>query len=116
MIEKDPVLRIRHILIRLLVDNPPFEKARYHKNDKKDLVERLWSLMNSEFWYDGRLRCDIVDLYAKLYGRKRPMAVPIPEMAAMKQKPYAVESSKKSDESKSGSYRIPKRSETPKKV
>lgn len=113
IIEKDPVPRIRHILIRLLVNNPPFEKARHHRNDKKELVERLWSLMNSAFWYDSRLRCDIVDLYAKLFGRKRPVAVPIPELATMKQRPYAVESNRKGD-SKSDSYRIPKKSEKPK--
>ena len=37
-----------------------------------------------QFWYDSRLRCDIVDLYFKLYGRKRPHAVPIPELAMLK--------------------------------
>ena len=111
MIENDPVPRIRHILIRLLVSTPPFERAKHHKNDKEELVDRLWSLMNSKFWYDGRLRCDIVDLYAKLYGRKRPVAVPIPEMAALKQKSYTVETNKKSENTKSDSYRIPKRSE-----
>merc|ERR1712110_261436 len=111
MIENDPVPRIRHILIRLLVSTPPFERAKHHKNDKEELVDRLWSLMNSKFWYDGRLRCDIVDLYAKLYGRKRPVAVPIPALAALKQKSYTVETNKKSENTKSDSYRIPKRSE-----
>ena len=114
MIENDPVPRIRHILIRLLVDTPPFEKAKHHNNDKKDLIERLWSLMNGTFWYDSRLRCDIVDLYAKLYGRKRPVAMPLPEFTSMKQKPYNLDSNKKTETSKSDSYRIPKKSEKPK--
>ena len=39
------------------------------RNNKKDLVERLWSVINSKFWYDSRLRCDMVDLYYTLYGR-----------------------------------------------
>ena len=115
MIEKDPVPRIRHILIRLLVDKPPFEKAQHHRNDRKELVERLWSLMNSGFWYDSRLRCDIVDLYAKLYGRKRPVAFPIPELAIIKQQSYMIDSNKKQEKSnKSEGYKIPKKSEKPK--
>ena len=44
-----------------------------------------WHLINysSDFWYDSRLRCDVVDLYFKLYGRKRPHAVPIAELAML---------------------------------
>ena len=44
-----------------------------------------WYLINysSDFWYDSRLRCDVVDLYFKLYGRKRPHAVPIAELAML---------------------------------
>ena len=38
---------------------------------------------SSDFWYDSRLRCDVVDLYFKLYGRKRPHAVPIAELAML---------------------------------
>ena len=39
---------------------------------------------SSGFWYDSRLRCDVADLYFKLYGRKRPHAVPIPELAMLR--------------------------------
>ena len=35
-------------------------------------MERLWSMVNSRFWYDSRLRCDMVDLYYTLYGRRKP--------------------------------------------
>merc|ERR1711864_42092 len=31
----------------------------------------------------GRLRCDIVDLYYTLYGRRRPPSLPLPELAAL---------------------------------
>lgn len=41
--EIDP--RARHSLVRLLIDNPPFERARLHKLDKEELVERIWGSM-----------------------------------------------------------------------
>lgn len=33
--------------------------------------------------HDTRLRCDLVDLYYKLYGSKRPTCLPIPELAGV---------------------------------
>ncbi|KAJ8890498.1 hypothetical protein PR048_010007 [Dryococelus australis] len=33
--------------------------------------------------YDSRLRCDIVDLYYTLYGTRRPVCLPVPEVAAI---------------------------------
>ncbi len=45
MVEKDPVPYIRHKIIRLLVDNPPFKRNEGHRNDKPELAERLWHLM-----------------------------------------------------------------------
>ena len=39
---------------------------------------------SSGFWYDSRLRCDVVDLYYELYGRKKPVSVPLPELAALR--------------------------------
>jgi len=83
LIEKDPVPSIRHKAVRLLIKTPPFEKGRHHRNDSYKLVERLWCLINSQFWYDSRLRCDIVDLYYTLYGRRRPPSLPAPELAAL---------------------------------
>eukprot|EP00092_Neocalanus_flemingeri_P004145 GFUD01004459.1.p1 GENE.GFUD01004459.1~~GFUD01004459.1.p1 ORF type:complete len:1158 (-),score=326.72 GFUD01004459.1:100-3573(-) len=83
LIEKDPVPFIRHKAVRLLIKTPPFEKGRHHRNDSYKLVERLWGLINSQFWYDSRLRCDIVDLYYTLYGKRRPPSLPMPELAAL---------------------------------
>jgi len=83
LVEKDPVPSIRHKAVRLLIKTPPFEKGRHHRNDSYKLVERLWCLINSQFWYDSRLRCDIVDLYFTLYGRRRPPSLPAPELAAL---------------------------------
>lgn len=37
--------------------------------------------------HDARLRCDLVDLYYKLYGSKRPTCLPIPELAAIMKPP-----------------------------
>jgi hypothetical protein len=31
--------------LKLLVDNPPFERNRGHRNDTPELVDRLWRLM-----------------------------------------------------------------------
>lgn len=39
--------------------------------------------MNSLLSNDARLRCDFVDLYYTLYGSKRPICVPLPEIQAM---------------------------------
>lgn len=44
--------------------------------------------------HDARLRCDLVDLYYKLYGIKRPTCLPIPELVDIL-KPYKCEESKK---------------------
>ena len=83
LIENDPVPRIRHMAARCLVQTPPFERGRHHRNDRPELVERLWNMINSGFWYDSRLRCDCVDLYYTLYGRRRPPTMPMPELAAL---------------------------------
>ena len=45
LIETDPNPYVRHKLLRMLVDNPPFDKNRDHRNDTHALVERLWKLM-----------------------------------------------------------------------
>lgn len=33
--------------------------------------------------HDTRLRCDLVDLYYTLYGTRRPVCLPIPELAGI---------------------------------
>lgn len=33
--------------------------------------------------HDTRLRCDLVDLYYTLYGIRRPMCLPVPELAGI---------------------------------
>ncbi len=33
--------------------------------------------------HDTRLRCDLVDVYYTLYGSKRPVCLPIPELAGL---------------------------------
>ncbi len=39
-----------------MIKTPPFERGRNHRNDRPELVERLWGMINSKFWYDSRLR------------------------------------------------------------
>lgn len=81
---------VRHRLVRLLVDHPPFERAHKHTLDKPDLVETVWALINNELSHDAKLRCDWVDFYYTLYGSKRPLCLPIKELE-MLFKPKKVE-------------------------
>lgn len=41
--------------------------------------------------HDSKMRCNFIDLYFALYGKKRPVCLPIPELAALL-KPQRVES------------------------
>lgn len=45
MTENDPHPGIRHKLIRLLIENPPFDKYQKHSLDQPALVDRLWNLL-----------------------------------------------------------------------
>jgi len=45
MAEMDPHPGVRHRLIRLMVKNPPFEKAHKHRLDQPNLVHRIWNSM-----------------------------------------------------------------------
>nr|XP_050858954.1 transcription initiation factor TFIID subunit 2 isoform X2 [Vespula vulgaris] len=81
MAETDPHPGVRHRLVRLMVENPPFEKVQKHHLDKPELVDRIWNLINGMLSHDAKLRCDLVDLYYTLYGTKRPVCLPIPELA-----------------------------------
>ncbi|GAV02603.1 hypothetical protein RvY_13145 [Ramazzottius varieornatus] len=73
---------VRHGVLRHLIEKPPFTIENAKPEDcalsSVDLVERLWNWMNSAEPYDSRIRCDLVDLYYRLYGRKRPAPVPMP--------------------------------------
>ncbi|XP_055350566.1 transcription initiation factor TFIID subunit 2-like [Paramacrobiotus metropolitanus] len=75
---------MRHKILRLMISNPPFTADAAKPEDcalsSENLVERLWKWMNNETPYDARLRCDIVDLYNVLYGKRRPACVPIPDL------------------------------------
>ena len=39
-----------------MIKTPPFERGRNHRNDRPELVERLWGMINNKFWYDSKLR------------------------------------------------------------
>lgn len=45
MIEMDPHPGVRHRLVRLMVENPPFERAHKHRLDRPELVDRIWNLI-----------------------------------------------------------------------
>ncbi|ESP05566.1 hypothetical protein LOTGIDRAFT_228096 [Lottia gigantea] len=79
LVETDKDTVIRHKVLMLLVDNPPFKKGDSNSLNTMELVDRLWILMNSTLCCDSRLRCGVADFYYILYGRTRPSCVPIPE-------------------------------------
>lgn len=47
-IENDPDPGLRYKLVRMLVLNPPFERAHRHRLDIPDLVERIWTNIKYE--------------------------------------------------------------------
>lgn len=83
LIENDPDPGLRHKLADIIVKNPPFKRAHRSKLDIPDLVERIWTNVNGMLSHDTRLRCDLVDLYYTLYGTRRPLCIPLPELSGL---------------------------------
>jgi transcription initiation factor TFIID subunit 2 len=83
ILENDPDPGLRHKLAELIISNPPFKRAHRERLDIPDLVERIWTNINGMLSHDTRLRCDLVDVYYTLYGSRRPVCLPIPELAGM---------------------------------
>ncbi|XP_031349697.1 transcription initiation factor TFIID subunit 2 [Photinus pyralis] len=100
IVENDPDPGVRHKLVGLLIQHPPFERAHRQRLDIPELVERIWGTINGMLSHDTRLRCDLVDLYFVLYGTRRPTCLPNPETEAL-YKPQ-----------KQSSYGEPKRTKT----
>lgn len=90
LLENDPDSEVRHQLLRMLAENPPFERGKLHRLNRSDLREKIWSNMNSKMSHDTRLRCDYVDVYYALYGVKEAPSIKNPELAALYQ-PQKVE-------------------------
>lgn len=82
LITEDPIPAMRFYILQRLFHNPPFTKKDSQQNllNTEELVEKLWTLMNSTFSYDSKLRCAVVDLYYVFYGRTRPTCLPKPEV------------------------------------
>ncbi|CAH1119125.1 unnamed protein product [Phaedon cochleariae] len=83
ILENDPDPGLKHKLANLLIKHPPFKRAHRGKLDIPELVERLWTNINCMLSHDSRLRCDLVDLYYTLYGTKRPVCIPLLELAGI---------------------------------
>jgi len=75
---------VQHSILRQLIEKPPFTREAAKPEDcalsTTALVERLWVWISTGAPHDARIRCDLVDLYHTLYGRKRPGPVPIPDL------------------------------------
>lgn len=84
IVENDNDPEVRHQLLRMLAENPPFEKGgKSHRLNRHDLRERIWTNMNSKMSHDTRLRCGLVDVYYSLYGTREPPVIKNPELAAL---------------------------------
>ncbi|ENN80134.1 hypothetical protein YQE_03442, partial [Dendroctonus ponderosae] len=83
IVETDPDPGLRHKLALILVKNPPFKRAHRSKLDVPELVERIWGNINGMLSHDTRIRCDLVDLYYTLYGNRRPICIPLPELSGL---------------------------------
>jgi transcription initiation factor TFIID subunit 2 len=83
LLDNDPDPRARNSLARLLIENPPFERAVRHRLDREELAMRIWRNINSNLSHNTRLRCNMVDIYYALYGVKAPCCLPNPETASL---------------------------------
>lgn len=45
MAETDPDPFMKHNLLQLLIENPPFLRAHHHILDREELVEKLWNII-----------------------------------------------------------------------
>lgn len=43
--ETDKHPGVRHRLLRIMIDNPPFKRNTQHPLDKPELADRIWNLM-----------------------------------------------------------------------
>ncbi|CAD5112196.1 DgyrCDS1430 [Dimorphilus gyrociliatus] len=78
LIDRDDEPYITHRLAEILIEKPPFTKdIESCPLSSEEIVDKLWNMMNCKFHYDSRLRCDVVDLYHKLFGRRRPACLPM---------------------------------------
>ncbi|XP_054712299.1 LOW QUALITY PROTEIN: transcription initiation factor TFIID subunit 2-like [Uloborus diversus] len=83
LVENDPVPAIQYHVLRMLTEKPPFTGSDPNPLNSEDLVERLWKLMTCGTACDSLMRCAVMDLYHTLYGRKRPSALPAPELGVV---------------------------------
>jgi len=65
--ENDPEPAVRYQLIRMLVENPPFERAHKHKLDKEELAERLWNLIKLVTLYAAGGRASFISGHVVLF-------------------------------------------------
>lgn len=84
LVEFDPVSSFRYDVLRLLTENPPItNKDANNLLNTEEIVDKIWSLMNSTLAFDTRLRSACVDMYHAFYGRQRPACVPKPELSVV---------------------------------
>lgn len=84
MAENDSVQEVKWRILQGLVQNPPFTKSDINSPlYSEHLVERLWDFASKKTYYDSRIRCEAINLYARLFGYGRPKCLPPKERRQM---------------------------------
>lgn len=66
LVETDKVPAFRYFILSEMHRNPPVIHMFPNHNEVKD---RLWSMINSSFAHDSKLRCAAADVFHKFFGR-----------------------------------------------
>lgn len=66
LVETDKVPAFKHFILSELHRNPPMIHMFPNHNSVKD---RLWSMINSGFAHESKLRCAAADVFHKFFGR-----------------------------------------------
>lgn len=67
LVENDRVPRFKFFILSQLHRNPPVSISSYPNCGQ--IKERLWTMMNTTFAHDSKLRCVAADVYHKFFGK-----------------------------------------------
>ena len=67
LVENDKVPAFRYFILAQLLKNPLVVLTSFP--NYKQIKERIWTMINSGFAHDSKLRCAAVDVYHRLFGK-----------------------------------------------
>lgn len=98
LVQNDEVPAFRYYILEQLFRNPPPSVHSYPNSNK--LKEQLWSLMNSTFAHDSRLRCATADVFQKLFGKSDKSGLAYGHAGDINHKPKKKKKKKDKDKDK----------------